>query len=384
MQIQVLNSIDECAAKNWDGLFNSRYPFMQHRFLSLLEHSGSACTATGWQPCHLLLTAGGQTVGAMPLYLKSHSWGEYVFDWTWAEAYQRQRLNYYPKLLTAVPFTPAIGPRLALSPDAELASIAPRLLSAVHQLADQRDASSWHLLFSDPALVTALEEAGGILRSTVQYLWHNRGYRDFQDFLDALASRKRKNISRERKGLRKQGLTVRRLYNADISADWWDFFYHVYHNTYHKHSGNQGYLTDRFFQTLGTMMDGQLMMAVAELDGEKVAAALFFYDDEHLYGRYWGCTREYDFLHFELCYYQGIEFAIEAQLKYFDAGAQGEHKVRRGFEPLENRSVHWVRHMDFALAIKRFVTEERQYVLNYIQETRCQLPYKADSGCGSL
>ena len=380
MDIRVLNSIDECDASVWDELYNSSYPFLQHRFLSLLEHSGSASTATGWEPCHLLLTEKRRTIGALPMYLKHHSWGEYVFDWTWAEAYQRQNIGYYPKLLSAVPFTPAVGPRLALAPNIELARIAPLLLSAIHKLADDKDISSWHLLFAEPTLIQAMGKAGALLRSNVQYLWENRGYRHFDDFLAALSSRKRKNISRERRELANKGLTVRRLCNREITPEWWEFFYQVYHSTYHKHSGNQGYLTKSFFDRLGEVMDGQLMMAVAERDDVKVAAALFFYDDESLYGRYWGCIQEYDFLHFELCYYQGIEFAIEADLAHFDAGAQGEHKVRRGFEPRENCSAHWIRNVDFAIAIKRFVTEERQYVLDYIQDTRRQLPYKTDNG----
>ncbi|TNF03602.1 MAG: GNAT family N-acetyltransferase, partial [Gammaproteobacteria bacterium] len=244
MDIRVLNSIDECDASLWDGLYNSSYPFLQHRFLSLLEHSGSASTATGWKPCHLLLTEQKQTVGALPLYLKYHSWGEYVFDWTWAEAYQRQNMEYYPKLLSAVPFTPAVGPRLALAPQTELARVAPMLLSAIHQLADDKGASSWHLLFSEPTLISAMDQSGALLRSNVQYLWENRDYGDFNDFLAALSSRKRKNISRERRELTKQGLNVTRLCNQDITAEWWDFFYQVYHSTYHKHSGNQGYLTE--------------------------------------------------------------------------------------------------------------------------------------------
>ncbi|WP_461519971.1 GNAT family N-acetyltransferase [Porticoccus sp.] len=377
MDIRILDSIDQCDAKDWDGLFNNSYPFLQHRFLSLLERSGSACTSTGWQPHHLLISEDELPVAAMPLYLKSHSWGEYVFDWSWAEAYQRQQLDYYPKLLTAVPFTPAIGPRLALSPQTELATVTPYLLTAIQQLADQQGASGWHLLFPEPHLTAAMQDAGGMLRSGVQYLWQNRDYGNFEDFLAALSSRKRKNISRERSGLQQQGLRVYRLSNDEITADWWEFFFQVYHNTYLKHSGNSGYLTQHFFRALGEVMSGQLMMAVAEKGDEKVAAALFFYDEGNLYGRYWGCTQEYDFLHFELCYYQGIEFAIDAKLARFDAGAQGEHKVRRGFEPMETCSVHWIRRPDFSAAIKRFVLEERQYVLDYIQETRRQLPYKA-------
>ena len=377
MDIRVLDSIDQCDARDWDTLFDSDYPFLQHRFLSLLENSGSACTQTGWHPQHLLLSQDEVTVAALPLYRKTHSRGEYVFDWAWAEAYHGRRLDYYPKLLSAVPFTPACGPRLGLLPGISLSDISPILLTAIQQLAGQQGATGWHLLFPHATLSDALQTAGGMLRSGVQYLWNNRDYRDFTDFTDTFSSRKRKNINRERHTLRRAGLLVERLTGEQISADWWEFFFVLHHRTYLKHSGNSGYLTQAFFHQLGQIMPDQVMMVVAMEGDEKVAAALFFHDQNNLYGRYWGCTREYDFLHFELCYYQGIEFAIERGLGTFDAGAQGEHKIKRGFEPTENCSVHWIRHPDFAYAIGRFLKEERQYVLNYIQEARRQLPYKS-------
>ena len=377
MDIRVLNSIDQCDARDWDSLFGSDYPFLQHRFLSLLERSGSACTHTGWHPQHLLLSQDGVNVAALPLYRKSHSRGEYVFDWTWAEAYHGHRLDYYPKLLSAVPFTPAAGPRLGLLPGISLSDISPPLLTAIQQLADQQGASGWHLLFPHADLSDSMNAAGAMLRSGVQYLWNNSNYRDFADFTDTFSSRKRKNIHRERRACNDSGLHIERLTGPQISADWWEFFFALYHRTYFKHSGNSGYLTQAFFHQLGQTMSDQVMMVVAMEGQEKVAAALFFHDRKNLYGRYWGCTREYDFLHFELCYYQGIEFAIEQGLNRFDAGAQGEHKIKRGFEPTENCSVHWIRHPDFACAIGRFLKEERQYVLNYIQEARRQLPYKS-------
>ncbi|WP_438951886.1 GNAT family N-acetyltransferase [Porticoccus sp.] len=376
MDIRVLDSIDQCDAGAWDALFNSDYPFLQHRFLSLLERSGSACANTGWHPQHLLLNEGEVTVAALPLYRKTHSRGEYVFDWGWAEAYRGHRLDYYPKLLSAVPFTPAAGPRLGLLPGISLSEISPLLLTTIQQLADQQRASGWHLLFPPAELSKSMKTAGAMLRSGIQYLWNNSDYRDFADFTDTFPSRKRKNIHRERRVCNGGGLFVERLTGTQISADWWEFFFVLYHSTYIKHSGNSGYLTQAFFHQLGQIMSDQVMMAVATEGQEKVAAALFFHDRENLYGRYWGCTREYDFLHFELCYYQGIEFAIERGLSRFDAGAQGEHKIKRGFEPTENCSVHWIRHPDFATAIGRFLKEERQYVLNYIQEARRQLPYK--------
>lgn len=377
LDIRLLDSIDQCDPELWDSLFNSSYPFLKHRFLSLLERSGSVSEMTGWQPSHLLLTDQEQVVAAMPLYLKSHSWGEYVFDWSWAEAYEQKLVSYYPKLLSAVPFTPAIGPRLGLAHGRTLDEVAPQLLNQLQLLARKRHISGWHLLFPEPPLIDALKRAGCITRSTIQYLWENRGYASFDDFLDALASRKRKGINRERSEVRHLGLQVRRLCDEEITPEWWSFFCQVYRNTYLKHSGNQGYLTQAFFQKLGETMRGQVMLAVAERGEQKIAAALFFHDDENLYGRYWGCVEEHDYLHFELCYYQGIEFAIERKLPRFDAGAQGEHKVRRGFVPREILSVHWIKHPEFSSAISRYVAAERRYVLDYIQEACGQLPYKA-------
>jgi predicted N-acyltransferase len=376
---RILSSINECPSTQWDRLFTEDYPFLQHRFLSLLESSGSVCTETGWEPRHLLLEQDGKPIAALPLYLKNHSWGEYVFDWSWADAYQNHDLNYYPKLLTAVPFTPATGPRLGLAAGIDPTDVLPSLFNTLQEMAEHANLSSWHLLFPNQPLVTALAGAQMLSRTGVQYHWINANYRDFTDFTDTFSSRKRKNLYRERRSVSQQGLSIQRLTGEQITLDWWEFFYQMYQRTYLKRNGTGGYLTETFFQQLGRVMSDQLMMAVAQdEEGNKIAAALFFYDNQTLYGRYWGCIRECDSLHFELCYYQGIEFAIERGLSRFDAGAQGEHKIKRGFEPVETYSFHWIKHPEFSAAIRRFLDQEKQHIGRYIIEAKQQLPYRSD------
>ena len=376
---RILSSINECPSTQWDRLFTEDYPFLQHRFLSLLESSGSVCTETGWEPRHLLLEQDGKPIAALPLYLKNHSWGEYVFDWSWADAYQNHDLNYYPKLLTAVPFTPATGPRLGLAAGIDPTDVLPSLFNTLQEMAEHNNLSSWHLLFPNQPLVTALAGAQMLSRTGVQYHWINANYRDFTDFTDTFSSRKRKNLYRERRSVSQQGLSIQRLTGEQITADWWEFFYQMYQRTYLKRNGTGGYLTEAFFQQLGRIMRDQLMMAVAQdEEGNKIAAALFFYDNQTLYGRYWGCIQECDSLHFELCYYQGIEYAIERGLSRFDAGAQGEHKIKRGFEPVETYSFHWIKHPEFSAAIRHFLDQEKQHIGRYIIEAKQQLPYRSD------
>lgn len=378
IETRVLQSIDDCTSTQWGELFANDYPFLQHRFLSLLESSGSVCSKTGWEPRHLLLEQGGKPIAALPLYLKNHSWGEYVFDWSWADAYQHNGLDYYPKLLSAVPFTPATGPRLGLASGIEPSDILPSLFNTIKEMAEHNNLSSWHLLFPNQQLST-IKKMAVMQRTGVQYHWINADYATFSDFTDTFSSRKRKNLNRERRSVAQQQLNIQRLTGEDITPDWWKFFYLMYQRTYLKRNGTSGYLTEAFFQQLGQVMGDQLMMAVAQDEkGQKIAAALFFYDSKTLYGRYWGCIREYDSLHFELCYYQGIEFSIEHGLSHFDAGAQGEHKIKRGFEPVETRSFHWIKHPEFSAAISRFLVQERQQIRRYITEATQQLPYRSD------
>lgn len=377
IKYRTLSSIEQCSPTQWNGLFANDYPFLQHGFLSLLESSGSACTETGWEPKHLLLEENGALVAALPLYLKSHSWGEYVFDWSWAEAYQEHHIDYYPKLLTAIPFTPATGPRIGLAPGVNLTDVMPCMLNAIHNIADQHNASSWHLLFPDQTLAAGLKGMELMKRVGAQYHWINHNYSHFDEFIGTFTSRKRKNLNRERRSVAQQQLSVQRLKGAQITPDWWEFFYLMYQRTYLKRNGSGGYLTEAFFLQLGELIDEQLMMAVAEDNrGNKVAAALFFYDSNTLYGRYWGCIQECDSLHFELCYYQGIEFAIEQGISRFDAGAQGEHKIKRGFEPVETRSFHWIKHPGFSHAIGRYLAQEKNHITHYMLDARQQLPYK--------
>lgn len=351
----------------------SGYPFLAAEFLDALEDSGSVSTAAGWTPHHVL---GRGDQPFMPLYVKTHSYGEYVFDWAWADAYHRNGLAYYPKLVTAIPFSPVTGPRLRPRAGAPPRACAAALFETVREVADATGASGWHLLFPDAETRALFAGLGLLERSGVQYHWHNRGYRDFDGFLATFNARKRKMVRRERQRVADQGLRVAVLDGSAIDAGLWDFFYRMYRTTYRKRSGTGGYLTREFFARIGATLPDQIALAVA-FDGDApVAAALYLYDRENLYGRYWGSVRDYECLHFELCYYQGIEFAIRRGLRRFDAGAQGEHKLARGFEPVETWSLHWIRDRQFAVAIADFLDRERTHLQRYAEEARTLLPYR--------
>jgi len=360
----------------------SAYPFLTPAFLDALEHSGSVGPGSGWQPQHLRIIDGDGEQAFMPLYLKSHSWGEYVFDWSWADAYRRHGLDYYPKLLSAIPFTPATGPRIRFAPHTDQAPLIRQLSSQAIDLAREHKASSWHILFPDSdqmALLESVDEPSLMRRTGVQFHWFNQNYECFDEFLAALSSRRRKMIRRERRQVAEQDFTIEMVPGEAIDHRLWTFFYRVYHRTYLKRSGNAGYLTRDFFMALGENLPEQVTMAVARRSGDPVAAALFFHDATTLYGRYWGCEGEYDFLHFELCYYRGIDFAIEHDLRKFDAGAQGEHKILRGFTPVETHSLHWLAEPAFAEAVSRFLAHEQQQIAGYRDEAAELLPYRDGS-----
>ena len=355
----------------------SDYPFLNPEFLAALEETGCTTAATGWDPQHL---AAGDGTPYMPLYVKTHSYGEYVFDWAWANAYQRYGLAYYPKLVTAIPFSPITGPRLRPPAECWPAATAEALFAEVRQKAAACRASSWHLLFPDTATRTLFRDLDLLEREGVQFHWFNRGYRDFDDYLGALNARKRKMIKRERRRIAEQGLQVETLPGHAVDADLWSFFFRLYQNTYVKRSGTAGYLTAAFFHRIGSTLANQLALTVARDGGRPVAAALYFHDANHLYGRYWGCVREYEHLHFELCCYQGIEFAIRRGLARFDAGAQGEHKIPRGFEPVPTWSLHWIRDRQFAVAIADFLAREKAYNRRYLEQAQALLPFRQDGG----
>ncbi|BDX07344.1 hypothetical protein MACH26_28650 [Planctobacterium marinum] len=338
-----------------------------------MESSGSVTSKTGWQPYHLWVTEQDAPIACMPLYIKTHSYGEYVFDWSWAEAYQRYQLNYYPKLVAAIPFTPVTGPRLIFDSSEISETLTDNIISAVQQESQKLGLSSLHILFPEERHT---QDDQWCQRKSVQFQWHNQGYQQFDNFLSSFASRKRKNLNKERRKVREQGIEVERFFGATLQAQHLDFFYQCYQQTYLKRSGHAGYLNRAFFDTLFTDMADNIMIVQAQRDGEAIAAALYFYNENGLYGRYWGALQEFDCLHFECCYYQGIEFAIEQQLPLFNPGTQGEHKIQRGFEPIYCQSEHWLANPDFNRAIQDFVKREQLQIAHYKKEAASLLPFK--------
>ncbi len=374
-----LSSLDDIPAQDWDSIAGHDYPFMRHQFLLGLETTGCTSVDSGWQPCHLALASPGDgaTAAVMPMYLKSHSYGEYVFDWSWAEAWQRSGLRYYPKLVTAIPFTPATGPRLCVAPGIDPVQAWAAALAAVEQLAADTNISSWHVLFPGETDSDRLLALGMHRRVATQFHWHNAGYSSFDDFLSQLSSRKRKSIRRERRRVSEQGLELTTLVGDDIGQRNWELFHRFYQQTYAKRSGHGGYLTREFFTEVAAGMGEQVLMVLASRDHEAVAAALYFRSGDTLYGRYWGCEQEFDCLHFEACYYRGIDYCIANGLQRFDPGAQGEHKIQRGFRPVPTWSNHWIADPQLSTAVADFTRREAAHSDEYLRETSALLPFKA-------
>ena len=366
--VNFIDSIDQITPSNWNDLTTSHSPLFQYQFFNILEKSQSVSAKQGWQAHHLLATSENELIAVMPMYLKSHSWGEYVFDWTWAEAYQKNGLAYYPKLVATLPFTPITSNKL-ISSKLKMH----QLFSSLIEHCNQNDIHSWHILYCD-ALKEPLPEQV-FQRNTVQFHWFNRDYKTFDDFLSCFTSRKRKNTLKERLSIAQQGIKIRQLKNDDISQQDLAFFYLTYQLTYFKR-GHQPHLSFSFFQQLVAEKSNNVLLNIASIENEDIACALFFYDDQQLYGRYWGCTKPYKNLHFELCYYQGIDFCINNKITRFNPGTQGEHKIQRGFEPVLTHSYHWVKHPAFRSAIKEFCKHEQQHMLMYQQQCRQMLPFK--------
>ena len=373
--MQCIRQIAEIDSTEWNALAGTDYPFLRHEFLSALETSGAVSPQTGWQAQHLLVMDNQALIAVMPLYLKFHSWGEYVFDQAWAQAYQSHGLAYYPKYLTSIPFTPCVGPRLIIKADQPFEPIVGILLKFIQSQADLQGVSSWHCLFAEPGLIKSLAAEKLIIRETVQFQWFNRGYSSLDDFLATLTASKRKMIKRERRKVREQGIYLQRLLGKQIQTTDWQLFYRFYALTYLKRQ-SQPYLNLAFFLTLASTMPEQLQLILAIKDSQPVAAALFFEGTDSLFGRYWGCDDEYDALHFEACYYQGIDYCIAQGLKRFDSGAQGEHKIARGFEPISTHSAHWIKAPEFALAIHDFVRRETNHINQYRLAAAAYLPFR--------
>lgn len=370
LEVEIVSGVGAIGAEEWDALTDGS-PILSHAFLDAMERTGCVGAGTGWQPYPITIRDGGKLVGASPLYLKNHSYGEYVFDWAWADAYERNGIAYYPKMLAAIPFTPITGPRL-LSENI----IAQGMLANVFaQQMEQHSLSSAHILFPDERTADVLRERGWMERKGIQFRWENEGFTDFDDFLSHLSHEKRKKIRQERKKVAEAGVVCKKIRGAEATQADWDFFFSCYESTYHAHHSTP-YLTRAFFYEIGLRLPQQTLLIIAEQAGVPIAAALNLYSSKVLYGRYWGTLRYIPGLHFELCYYQAQEFCIAHHIRYFEGGAQGEHKLARGFRPRPTCSFHKVSHPDFEAAIDSFLQQEKKGINSYQNELEDRVPFK--------
>ena len=377
MRIQRLDALTEIPATEWNALVPDRNPFLSHEFLTALERHQCVGEHTGWLPWHVVCRNDrGRLLGAAPLYLKFNSYGEFVFDWSWAEAYRHQGLPYYPKLVSAIPYTPATSPRLLLAPDQPRPGETARaMIDHVLDESRRHQLSSIHWLFPVPADLDPLLDSGFMHRLGCQFHWRNRGYRDFQDFLDTLTAKRRKNINRERRLVREAGLELRLLHGREASEGQWHAVYEFYRSTFHR-LGGVPTLTLPFFQEIASTLGERLVLVLAYAREREVAGAISFRGNTTLYGRHWGCRADFDSLHFEACYYQGLEYCIQRGLQRFEPGAQGEHKIYRGFLPTLTHSAHWIAHPGFHRAIADFLARETPAVREYARELLQHSPYR--------
>ena len=386
ISVKVLSSLGEISPEAWDTCAGADNPFTRHAFLSALEDSGSATARSGWLGQHLMIEdEGGKVMAVAPLYLKNHSYGEYVFDWGWADALERAGGRYYPKLQCAVPFTPVTGPRLMVHPEAnpkDAEHLRDTLIAAMVTLTERLDASSVHVTFATETEWNRMGHHGLMKRMGQQFHWCNQDYATFDDFLARLQSRKRKAIRKERREVAEADLTIEALSGNDITEDHWDAFYRFYLATSDKKWGSS-YLTREFFSLLGERMGERLVLIhVANAAGRSVAGALNLVGNDTIYGRNWGCVEEYKFLHFEACYYRAIDYAIAHGLARVEAGAQGPHKIQRGYLPTPTYSAHFIRHGGLADAVERFIAEETAGVRQEIAYLDRHSPYRNDTGDG--
>jgi predicted N-acyltransferase len=371
----IVSSLAEIGQPVWDALVarqDKPNPFLSYAFLHALHESGSASEESGWQPQFIVLYDGDDLAAAMPLYVKMHSYGDYVFDWAWADAYHRNGLEYYPKLLSAIPFTPVTGPRMmAVDTTARTALI--EILRATQQASG---VSSTHILYPPEEEAKQLAQAGYMLRSGVQFHWLNAGYRDFDEFLATLERKKRKNINAERRKVQEAGIVMRRVRGIDATDADWQLFNRCYRHTYRDHHSTP-YLNLDFFLRIGRTMPENILLVIAERDGHPVASSMVIHNEDTLFGRYWGELEHIPCLHFETAYYQPLEFCIEQKIAVFEGGAQGEHKMARGFLPTKTWSAHWLEHPAFADAIERFLERESGGIESYIDELSERNPFRS-------
>ncbi|MCP4925885.1 MAG: N-acetyltransferase [Gammaproteobacteria bacterium] len=378
VRTEFITSIEAVKASTWNALTGTDQPFLRHEFLAAIEASGSVGGNTGWLPCHAVLYDDGKLIAALPLYRKTNSWGEFVFDFAWAEAYQQAGLNYYPKLVSAIPFTPVTGPRFLTAPGHSFAELATTLILATRQFAAQQDISSWHVLFAEPQDREILDRQGLLLRKDCQFHWHNRGYSTFDDYLTGLRSSKRKKLRRERRRIEESGIIFRQLCGSELTAELWREIMPLYASSFLRR-GRNPYLNEDFFTRITKCMAEHIVVILAVYHDQPIACAICFRDSNTLYGRYWGSSDRYHSLHFETCYYQGIEYCISHGLQHFEPGTQGEHKISRGFEPTETWSAHALSQPQFAAAVDAFIDRERAYTDEYINAVREHMPFRRDT-----
>ncbi len=400
LKVTFVTSINDIAKEQWQTLNTSTNPFLQYDYIHALENSGSATKNRGWQPYHALYYDQETLVAILPLYIKYHSWGEYVFDHAWADAYEHYKIPYYPKLVNAVPFTPVPCNKL-ISVSLTLQEALPLLIKRLNNtspalssnLKTFNQLSGLHALFTNNSNTpsTTDKDQSSLLtsdiyhRHTVQFHWFNNGYESFDEYLASFTARKRKNTKKERASIAQQGITVEQIQGKQLTKTELDYFYLAYQSTYHK-KGHEPHLSYEFFERVFHSLADNIMLVVAKHEdtdvaneaqkSELVACALFFHDKSTLYGRYWGCTARFNNLHFELCYYQGIEFCIKNNLQTFNPGTQGEHKIQRGFQPILTHSYHWIKHLEFKAAIADYCQQERTQLKQYQQQCQQALPFK--------
>ncbi len=375
MEISQITSLDQISADVWNSLVPVGYPFLRHEFLAALEESNCVTEQSGWSPRHILVNDNDSIVAIVPLYLKTHSWGEFVFDNQWAHAASHYGHRYFPKWLTAIPFTPCQGQRLLVKAGYDSYSLYEFIFDFIKQKSVQENIWSWHCLFPEDSQLDSLKELGLIIRQGVQFHWFNKGYNCFDDFLAELNSSKRKMIKRERRKVGEQGIELIQLAGIELDSLQWRIFFDFYQMTYLKR-GMTPYLNLNFFRACAASMGEKMLMVFAKKGREYVGAALSFIGKDTLYGRYWGCLDDYNFLHFEACYYQGLDYCIQHNLQHFDSGAQGEHKIARGFEPIITYSAHWLRDPLFSEAINRFLVREIDSIGQYKKDASSYLPFK--------
>jgi len=376
MRIEIVEQLSTIEPDDWNRTAGDTNPFVQHAFLSALENN-QCLEKYGWYPQHVVIHDDNQLVAAMPMYIKDNSYGELVFDWAWADAYHRSSLPYYPKLVVAIPYTPATGPRLLVAPDKDFSFYAGKLVEKAIQIATSNNMSSIHWLFTDAASTDFLKSENIMLRLGCQFHWHNKGYESFDHYLESFSSQKRKKIKRERRRVIEQDIEIEIRHGNEMNTELWQTYHHFYCDTFDRKSGMPT-LSLEFFEEIGASMPGNVVIVFAKHAGKYVASAFNVRGKDTLYGRHWGCSSDFHSLHFEACYYQGLDYCIKNGLRSFEPGAQGEHKISRGFLPVQTWSAHWVAHPEFDKAIRQFVTQEAHGMQHYIKSLFDHSPFRDD------